>query len=65
MAITDGVIKDLQSEIILLRNEIKELRNMIIPTIELSEEELKELDLIQNEMEKGDYINLDELDIDV
>ena len=58
MAITDGVIKDLQSEIILLRNEIKELRYMIIPTIELSEEEIKELDLIHDEMVNGDYIKI-------
>ncbi len=65
MAITDEVIKNLQSEIILLRNEIKELRDIIIPTIELSEEEIKELDLIEEEMIKGEYIRLEELDLNV
>lgn len=65
MAITDEIIRNLQSEIILLRNEIKELREIIMPTIELSDEEVKELDKIDEEMNNGEYVKLEELDLNV
>lgn len=65
MAITDEIIRNLQSEIILLRNEIKELREIIMPTIELSDEEVKELDKIDEEMNNGEYVKLEELDMNV
>lgn len=64
MGISEDMIQNLYDEIKSLREEISALRNLIIPTLQLSAKESNELDTITNEMEKGDEVDYQSLIVD-
>ncbi|MFH1774960.1 MAG: hypothetical protein ABH874_08395 [Methanobacteriota archaeon] len=54
-------LKDLLTEIRLMREEIREIKDILVPEIKPDEEDIKAIERGRQEYKKGEYVRLSEL----
>ncbi len=54
-------LKDLLTEIRLMREEIREIKDILVPEIKPDEEDIKAIERGRREYKKGEYVRLSEL----